>query len=77
MRNGRVHGWGLNGIDLQNQATVRNVLVSENGGDGLALGGDAMVVGCTAYWNQGNGIFVSSGIVRDSLAVSNVLNGIC
>ncbi len=62
IRNGRIRGWGVRGIET-GQAThvvVQNVQVSENGSIGIHLGGSSMVTGCLVWQNTGEaGIRVS------------------
>lgn len=65
IRNGEIRGFGDRGVYAQADGVrVENVVVSQNGGEGMRFQGSGhQIVGCTALRNGGDGFF---------LAVSNV-----
>jgi len=71
VHNGEVRGMGQDGLSLASGAAVFDVRATNNGGCGICVhSGPALVVGCTAEANGGQGINIIGGIVRHSTARS-------
>lgn len=82
IRNGRVTGWGEDGVSVvvvvgQRCGTIENVVASRNGERGIHAGTGAIVRGCTAHDNGAVGISVyTSAVVDTCSAFANGNNGI-
>jgi parallel beta-helix repeat protein len=82
VRNGRVTGWGEDGVSVvvvvgQRCGTIENVVSSHNGERGIHAGTGAVVRGCTAHDNGSVGISVyTSAVVESCSAFANGNNGI-
>jgi len=63
IRNGVVRGWVQAGIDGSKVTGGRyiDVIASENGGDGLVIGANSMVVDCGSFDNGARGIVAGIG----------------
>lgn len=65
VRNGSVHDWSGDGIDLKTNAAtcclLENIHARSNAGDGMACSNDAAIHNCTARLNGGFGINAQSG----------------
>ncbi|GMV26786.1 MAG: hypothetical protein AMXMBFR58_28170 [Phycisphaerae bacterium] len=61
--NGTVRNWGGNGVDLNNisGSVVRDVVVADCGGYGIAVNGGGLLSGCVATGNGGTGMRVLNG----------------
>lgn len=79
VRNGTVRGWGGAGVDLGGPAerlcVVEDLRAVANGGDGLRVGADALVRGCSATANQ-VGIRLESGLALGCEVEGNALDGL-
>lgn len=79
LHGGTVRGFGGDGVDLTQARGVRlrGLDLLENGGDGAALGPDALVFECQARGNQQRGIHSPSGLLlADSIASENGQEGV-
>jgi parallel beta-helix repeat protein len=65
IRNGTIRNWGNNGIDLSNSNNnqIERLRVSNNGGNGMAVGPGSTVIACTAAANTAAGFFIGDGAV--------------
>ncbi|MBI4661379.1 MAG: right-handed parallel beta-helix repeat-containing protein [Verrucomicrobia bacterium] len=76
--NGSIRNWTV-GIEATNsaQSSLELLVVSENLGHGILLGPNSVVMKCTSYSNQGDGINADrEATVKDCTARGNFLNGI-
>ena len=75
--NGSVVGTGR-GVELRDDAQVRNLTVRLTGGTGIRVQSSSIVSGCAAIENGGNGISLEGdgAVVSGSTARGNVFNGI-
>lgn len=77
VRNGSVHGWGEDGIDLTQSGPVRAVMVENvhstgNSGRGVNVGLDAIIRGCTTQFNGGHGFqAIERAVVESCVAYEN------
>ncbi|HKQ48912.1 MAG TPA: right-handed parallel beta-helix repeat-containing protein [Phycisphaerae bacterium] len=77
--NGTVRGWGGDGIDAATAtvAGLERLKSYQNGGIGIKLGGNGMIVECTGHLNTGAGISTTAGTLLDRcVATSNTGSGI-
>ncbi|MEM9819936.1 MAG: right-handed parallel beta-helix repeat-containing protein [Bacteroidota bacterium] len=79
IENGTIAGFagaGINGFNT-NQSTFRNLIVRNNGFDGLVSNRNCLIVNCTVLSNGFDGLEVDEGsIIRDCTAAFNGDNGI-
>ena len=72
VRNGLVHNWAGDGVDLATFFTlacrVENVTSTSNGGDGISLGFRSTAVECVAYTNSANGFTGLTGAMCTACA---------
>jgi len=75
--NGRILGSGGAGIILADGSEVRDVQVSDCGGEGIVLGSRSSASSVSAIGNRWTGIAINPGfgVVRDSLATNNGSSG--
>jgi len=77
--NGTVRDMGGKGMELLTDARVENVMIANNGDDGIFLV-HGRVIDCSISGNDGNGIqavlFPSSGVIRGNFIHSNGERGI-
>jgi len=81
IRNGSVRAWGDEGVDLGTFSSINSAVIdvraSNNSGNGITIGRDSTISGCSARANTGNGITASSGCtITGCTAFSNTGNGI-
>lgn len=77
VRNGTIQGWSDTGVRLGNSAVVKDLIVRANLGNGIEVGYDALVVGCSSVWNNLHGIVAAAGsLVKDCASSTNTQNGI-
>ncbi|MEO1435645.1 MAG: right-handed parallel beta-helix repeat-containing protein, partial [Bacteroidota bacterium] len=79
IKNGSIIGFDQYGIDAiaTKSSTFRNLLVKDNGFDGIIVDYDCLIVHCTALNNGRDGIEADDGsIIRDCTAAFNEGNGI-
>jgi len=78
VRNGTIRGMGTAGLRLVGRSVVEDVVVVGNGGSGiLVVGGRAIVRGCLAEQNTGDGIHVAAkSVVEGNTAFENTGAGI-
>jgi hypothetical protein len=75
--NGTVRDWENAGIYLQSfDSTVREISAIGNGGAGIVANESSIVVDCIATTNEGDGIYLTSGIVHRCESAYNGGNGI-
>lgn len=77
--NGTARGWGGDGIDATTAtvAGLERLKAYQNGGTGIKLGGNGMVVECTGHLNTGGGISTTAGTLLDRcVATANTGSGI-
>lgn len=73
VRNGAVRGWGASGIDFSGstQSLVEHIHSSSNTFTGIRISVHSEVRNCNASLNGANGIYVTKGVVRDSVVTEN------
>ena len=77
VRNGTVRGWENQGIRLVHRSSILHVRAMDNGGSGIEVGGESVVIGSIASDNALHGIIASWGsVIRDCVASNNTENGI-
>ncbi len=78
IRNGTVHLWGGDGLNLAaKNASLLRCTLEGNGGNGATLGLDAILRACIARSNSGKGIVVgANSMVIDCLVARNTGRGI-
>jgi hypothetical protein len=79
--NGTIRGMGANGINIQNAGLgavrIEKVAVSDNGGSGIVVVGEAMILHNSVFLNGGVGIFNNSnGLVLGNIVNNNKLGGL-
>ncbi|QQS07822.1 MAG: hypothetical protein IPK69_07310 [Phycisphaerales bacterium] len=80
VRNGTVRGWGDEGVDFGTGGGIGGIVVEvraiENLGNGIALGSNAVVSGCTTFGNSQSGFLASLGCtISNSTAANNLGSG--
>jgi hypothetical protein len=80
IRNGSVRDWGDDGVDLRGFvatiATLSDLRVSGNTGDGFAVHDETSFTNCIAISNGANGFLINeSSIIRDCVATRNTGSG--
>lgn len=74
--NGHIRGFGADGIDV-NQGQVSGIHASNNGGDGIDVGGRGIVTGCTVESNAGNGLITNqASVMEGNVSYANGGDGI-
>ena len=77
IRNGAVHGFGEDGVDLSADTTrFEDLALIDNQGEGLRTGADSVIARCEAVGNGGSGFIAQSNtLIVHSTATGNGVHG--